>query len=706
MKPALSSELTSGVAAGLAFFPLIIAIAVIAFGPLGQDVAAAMAVPVLVANLVGGALTAALARCPLTVTLSSGSSALVMAGLFAGLVAQGPTPGIAEAMAITASVVIVAGLTQLILVKAGAATLGPLAPYPVIAGLVNGTAALILLSQLPAARAHPWELVVALATTLVMLKFPPRWKIPAILPAILAGVIVHAALERIGLPAGPSLAAMPSPLGYPAMMLDAFTTWAVDPARLPWKAIVIAGITIALLGVLETLATFSALSDLGAPTREREDLRSIGIGNLLVGAMTAGPPISAPVGGGVVLWRLGGRGRLAVVTRLLTFGLSAALLGGYLPWIPEGVIVGLVIAIGLRLFDRDPAHLLWRAARGRGPNRLEIIGSTVVSFVVVAVAVFAGLAVAVSVGAIACLLIFTAAMAGNAVRRIYDGAATLSRVRHSADETTVLLRERRKIAVLELGGPLFFGNISPLGQALDTALESGARHIVIDLGRIVRVDMSGARRLISIVEQRRGRGANIVLAPIRVGHPVADYLLALGLRPGACYDDVTDALAAAEAAVLADAGQNTPRFTTAEDALRALGVTEEYATDLAARAEVIELETGDVVCRAGEAADSLLVLMSGQVDVRLRPDPNAPPVTLAHLRAGTVIGERALFEASVRTADVVCAEPSRALIFSGPALAALPRESPAAAFALVVAVTRNTSISLRQANTVIQRLEV
>jgi MFS superfamily sulfate permease-like transporter len=99
-----------------------------------------MSIAVFGANIVAGVVLLVLARCPLLVGTPSGSSALVMAGLFGRLMAQGNVPDIADAMAITLAVGAVAGVVQLILVRAGAAGLGPLAPYPVVSGLVNGTA--------------------------------------------------------------------------------------------------------------------------------------------------------------------------------------------------------------------------------------------------------------------------------------------------------------------------------------------------------------------------------------------------------------------------------------------------------------------------------------------------------------------------------------------------------------------------------------
>lgn len=512
-----AGDLAAGIGAGLSFVPLIVVVGVISFGPLGSHTAAVLSAAVFASNLVAGTVVVVLARCPILVGVSSGSSALVLAALFARLVSQGSAPDVADAMAIMLAVAAVAGLAQIALVWAGAAGLGPLAPYPIVAGLVNGTAVLLLLSQVAPLRTHPVEIVVALTSAATMHWFPLRWKVPPVLPAVAAAMAVYAGLGALGLQAGPMLAAMPSPVVYPAMAADAFAALLSHAGRLPWIEILVSGVTIALLSLLDTLAAVSALTDAGVPTDGRRELSAVAIGNLAVAATAGGPPISAPLGGALGLLRMGGTGRLAPISRLVTFGLGGAFLGDFLPYVPRGAMVGLVIAIGIRLFDPEPFRLLWRATRQDTPHRLEIAGSALISLAVVAVAIVEGLAVAVAVGAGACLLVFTAAMAGSAVRRVYDGAAVLSRVRRGAEETAALLRERRAVAVLELSGPLFFGNVSPLRRALEDARAGGARHVVIDVTRVVRVDLSGARRLISIVQQSRALGMTVVMAPIRPG---------------------------------------------------------------------------------------------------------------------------------------------------------------------------------------------
>ncbi len=700
-----AADAAAGIGAGLAYVPLIPVVGLLAFGALGPETASAMSATVFVANMVAGAVVLLLARSPLVVGLTSGTCAIALAGLFGPLAAHGAIPDVPVLMAITLCTVAVAGVVQLMLVQLGAAALGPLTPYPVVAGLVNGTAALAVLSQWPALSRSPAEGLVAVVTGAVMLRFPLRWKVPPVLPAVAAGAMAYAVLDHLGLPAGPVLSAMPSPIAYPSMALDALRELTRHGTDLPWRGILVTGVTAALLGVLETLATISALGDAGVSVAGRRDLRAVAVANLAVAAIGGGPPIAAPVATAIGLLRLGGTTHLASISRLVTVGLGGVLLGRYLPLVPHGVLVGLVLAIAVRLLDAEPLRFLWRAIRQDTPHRLEIASSALISLAVVAVAVFAGLAVAVAAGALACLLVFTAAMTGNVVRRVFDGGGMLSRVRRGLDETVTLLRHRQSVAVLELAGPLFFGNVSPLARTLEQVRASGARHVVIDLSRIVRADLSGARRLMAIVRQNRQQGLAIVLAPIRAGHPVADYLDALGVEPGACFADVTTALAAAETAILVEAGVAPPSYATAEQALQALGVPAEHAHVLAQRAESLDLAAGQALCRTGDPADAIYVLMQGQADVMLPQREGAAPVLLAHLSPGAIVGERALFEAGTRSADVLCAVASRVLVLSAPTLASLRQEASPAALALVLAIARSTSVSLQHANAAIERLE-
>ena len=135
-----SADVAAGFGSGLAYIPLLPVVAFLAFGALGPQMASSMTAVVFAANVLGGLVVLLLARSPLAGGVTSGTCAIAMAGLFASLARHGAVPDVAQVMAITLCTVATVGIVQIVLVWLGAAALGPLTPYPVIAGLVNGCA--------------------------------------------------------------------------------------------------------------------------------------------------------------------------------------------------------------------------------------------------------------------------------------------------------------------------------------------------------------------------------------------------------------------------------------------------------------------------------------------------------------------------------------------------------------------------------------
>jgi predicted acylesterase/phospholipase RssA/CRP-like cAMP-binding protein len=74
-----------------------------------------------------------------------------------------------------------------------------------------------------------------------------------------------------------------------------------------------------------------------------------------------------------------------------------------------------------------------------------------------------------------------------------------------------------------------------------------------------------------------------------------------------------------------------------------------------------QFEPREVLCRAGEAGDNLLLIVSGLARVML-PDPGSGDLrTVAKLRRGDLVGEMSLVTGQPRTATVVAALPTTAL---------------------------------------------
>jgi CRP-like cAMP-binding protein len=71
----------------------------------------------------------------------------------------------------------------------------------------------------------------------------------------------------------------------------------------------------------------------------------------------------------------------------------------------------------------------------------------------------------------------------------------------------------------------------------------------------------------------------------------------------------------------------------------------------------LELADGEVLCRAGERADSVFAVASGEIDVYL-PDTGSP---VARRHPGDIVGEYGMFLSAVRSATLRAAGPSSVL---------------------------------------------
>lgn len=94
-----------------------------------------------------------------------------------------------------------------------------------------------------------------------------------------------------------------------------------------------------------------------------------------------------------------------------------------------------------------------------------------------------------------------------------------------------------------------------------------------------------------------------------------------------------------------------------------------------------EYQDGEIVIRQGETGDCMFVIQSGRVEIVARSGDKE--VRLAVRGEGDIIGEMALFEREVRSADARALGPARILTIDKRSLIARIHEDPSLAFRLI-----------------------
>jgi SulP family sulfate permease len=376
-------DLNGALSGSLASISLTIAQGLIIGGALGGAYSGLGVLVALYGSVLVGLTAVIWGGCPFQVAGPRAPTLLVFAALIVQLshskaLSHLPEPtGVALALACIA--VSFCGLLQIFL---GLFRLGKLVnyvPLPVMAGFMNGTALLVILSQvwsatgIPAqksawalfghlAEIRPATLLLTLATVaLVMLL--PRFtkKVPALLLAFVAGTVVYHVLASFGF--GVDLGGtMPPPPEHFALSLVGSDTFALLSGPLDGELIrpmVLAALSMSVLSTLDTLLATAATDGL---TMRRSNagrqLMAEGLGNALAGLFGVSPGAGGLIrtqpalNGGMVsaATPIG----IALITLVVTLALSP-LIG----MLPQAVMAGLLIALGISLFDS------WTLARVR-----------------------------------------------------------------------------------------------------------------------------------------------------------------------------------------------------------------------------------------------------------------------------------------------------------------------------------------------------
>ena len=374
-----------------------------------------------------GGVTAAVVGLPIALAFGVASGLGALAGLYGAIAVgffaavfggtrsqiSGPTGPMAVAMAVIVAahadnlaeaftIVIMAGLIQILLGLMRIGRFVAFTPHSVISGFMSGIGIIVILvhtlpflgapvaqgGAMDALRGWPdalaninfGALIIAAATLFVGVIWPGRLR--KYLPPPMAALIVGTLLGVLWLTNTPVIGNVPTGLPdikLPSLSLDALVG-AVEPA-----------VTIALLGSIDSLLT-SLVADSMTRTRHNanRELVGQGIGNIAAGFVWGLPGAGATLGT-VVNIRAGGRTQISGVLRSAILLALVLGLGGYVESIPHAVLAGILMKVGWDIIDW---RFIMRIHRVR-PEHL------IVMVITLALTVFLDLVTAVVIGLIA-----------------------------------------------------------------------------------------------------------------------------------------------------------------------------------------------------------------------------------------------------------------------------------------------------------------
>ena len=382
-----------------------------------------------------GGLTAAVVGLPVALAFGVASGLGAVAGIYGAIAVgffaavfggtksqiSGPTGPMAVAMAAIVTlagpenladaftIVILAGIIQILLGVLKIGRFVAYTPYSVISGFMSGIGVIIIILQIlpfigqagvsggPMGALQAWPegfanfgigaFIIAGVTLAVGIFWPQRLSryLPSTLAALLTGTFLAVAGTQLTIPflaGAPVIGDVPS--GLPSIVVPHLSTDLLINAVQP-------ALIIALLGSIDSLLT-SLIADSMTRTRHNpnRELVGQGIGNAIAGFIGGLPGAGATLGT-VVNLRAGGRTQISGVIRAAILLALVLGIGRYVETIPHAALAGILIKVGWDIID-------WRfITRIHRVQREHLIVMVITLFLTV----FLDLVTAVAIGLIA-----------------------------------------------------------------------------------------------------------------------------------------------------------------------------------------------------------------------------------------------------------------------------------------------------------------
>jgi SulP family sulfate permease len=452
------------------------------------------------------------------------------------------------------------------------------------------------------------------------------------------------------------------------------------------------------------------ISDQVTDTRHNSNRELIGqgIGNI-VSSFFGGISGAGAAAESLENFKAGGRTRLAGMICSLFILLIVMTLRPLVGSIPLAVIAGILIAVGIEMFDSWTINLLFKLARP-DEHRKELVINCFVSLLVTITTVTVNLIAAVGIGFVVASALFVSKMGKSIIKRRFSGDIVRSNAMRCADHDRLLEGERRKIAVFELQGSIFFGSAENLAKEIETAMHD-ATYCIIDMKRVNEIDSTGANIILQIHKRLQKEEKYLLISYMIEDHSLWGFLVHMDVVPTVgeryFFSDTDSALEWAEEHLLVHSCQISD--PCGAQGLEQMDITTGFTPE---EMEIFKgslnreiYKKGERIICEGDTDRDLFILAKGVVSIKSQLKDSGRIKRLLTYSPGVIFGEFSFLDGNPRSADVWADEYSEVLRLRLSEFERLRKENPEITTRLVVNLARELSQRLRQASAEVRSLE-
>src|SRR6202011_101582 len=400
---------------------------------------------------------------------------------------------------------------------------------------------------------------------------------------------------------------------------------------------------------------------------ERE-LNVTGLANILTGAL-GGYTGCISISRSMLNLNSGGTGRLSGLTVAAISALMLAAAPALLGYMPKFVLGGLLIYLGA-----DQLHR-WIVESRRRLSVVEYLSLLAIIVIIVQWGFVPGVLIGIVIG---CATFALSASRIDSIKYGFDGSEYRSSLDRSRDDQAVLAAHGGKIQGLNLQSYLFFGSANRLYQHVKSLLarHPECRFLIFDFKLVTGIDSSAAYSFAQIKRTALERGIKLVLVHLPSAAEKALRSSEFISQEVSIVPELDHALEWCENEIIAQHQGREQEEASLRDWFTRILATEDDATELIHRCERLEVDAGEIIVNAGDAADSMHFILDGRVGIMIATGEGGT-TRVRSLGRYTTIGEMGLVSQAPRSATIQAEVASILYVLSADQFEAIKAEDPA-----------------------------